>query len=178
ADVDHGSVDNTATAGALDPQDHPVVSEESTDSIDADDRTVVSLEKAATLLDSDGDDLADAGETVAYAFAATNDGTTTVHDVTVDDPKLAAVPVAVTCPTGDVLPGKSVTCTASYVVTQADVDAGSVHNAATASATDPDGAEVTSGGDEADVDTDSRAALSLVKQGDLVDSAADGGDGD
>ena len=57
--------------------------------------------------------------------------------VTVADDK-----ATVTCPTvntvgnldGDLDPGEAITCTASYTITQADLNAGSVTNTATASA--------------------------------------------
>ena len=174
ADVDHGSVDNTATASALDPSDTPLISDESSDSIGADNRDAVALVKSATLVDGDGDDLADAGETVDYRFEVSNDGNVTLHDVVVDDPKVASVD----CPAGDLLPGDSVTCTASYVVTQADVDHGSVDNVATASAATPHAGRVGSALAEARVPADTRAALGFDKRAKLLDSVDNGGDGD
>ena len=69
----------------------------------------------------------------------TNTGNVTLDPVSVDDPKVGAV----TCPAGPLAPTASVTCTATYTLTQADVDAGEVVNTATATGTPPTGPPVT-----------------------------------
>ena len=69
----------------------------------------------------------------------TNTGDVTLDPVGVDDPKVGAV----TCPVTTLAPGAATTCTATYTVTQADVDAGPVDNTATASGTPPTGAAST-----------------------------------
>ena len=69
----------------------------------------------------------------------TNTGNVTLDPVSVADPKVGAV----TCPAGALAPVASVTCTASYTLTQADVDAGEVVNTATATGTPPTGPPVT-----------------------------------
>ena len=42
-----------------------------------------------------------------------------------------------TCAANTLVPGISTTCTATYVVTQSDIDGGVINNTATASATRP-----------------------------------------
>ncbi len=75
------------------------------------------------------------GQSISYNFTVTNTGNVTVNNPTVTD----AVAGAVTCPLGAVIPGTSVVCTASRIITQADLDAGSIINTATASATPVNG---------------------------------------
>ena len=74
-----------------------------------------------------------AGDILNYSYQVTNTGTTTESNITVSDNKVATV----TCPPGSLAPGASETCTGSYTVTQADVDAGAVTNSATASGDQP-----------------------------------------
>ncbi len=69
----------------------------------------------------------------------TNTGNVTLTAVGVSDPQVGPV----TCPVTTLAPGASTTCTKTYTLTQADVDAGSVVNTATASGTPPTGAAVT-----------------------------------
>src|SRR5262245_49353382 len=79
--------------------------------------------------------------------------TTLFRSVTVTDDK-----ATVTCPAGGLAPGVSTTCQASYTITQADLDAGSVKNTAQAHANGTDskftGQNVTH---------DSKPSVSLVK---------------
>ena len=76
----------------------------------------------------------DAGDTIDYSYLVTNTGTTTLSDIAVSDNLVATV----SCP--DSLPrprGVGDLHAGSYTVTQADVDAGSVTNTATASGPNP-----------------------------------------
>ncbi|NHA00870.1 hypothetical protein G5V59_15660 [Nocardioides sp. W3-2-3] len=67
----------------------------------------------------------------------TNEGTVTLTGLAVSDPLAGAV----TCSPSTVAPGDSVVCSAdnAYVITQADVEAGSVDNIATAKGEGPKG---------------------------------------
>jgi len=69
----------------------------------------------------------------------TNTGNVTLDPVAVDDPKVGTV----SCPATSLAPGASTTCTATYTLTQADVDSGHFANTATATGTPPVGGDVT-----------------------------------
>ena len=130
ADVDAGSVTNTATATGTDPQDKPVTSNPSTVTVDAADTTSsLSLTKSVTAATRS---YSAAGQTLNYDYLVTNTGTTTISSIAVSDDLIATV----SCPQPSLAPRASETCTGSYTTTQADVDTGSVTNTATASGVD------------------------------------------
>ncbi len=72
-----------------------------------------------------------AGSTLPYTFVVTNTGNVTLTSVAVSDPKVGTV----SCPVTSLAPGAHTDCTATYTLTQADVDAGHVANTATVAAT-------------------------------------------
>ncbi|MEC9053472.1 MAG: DUF11 domain-containing protein, partial [Actinomycetota bacterium] len=98
---------------------------------------------AGSLNDTDGNG-PDAGDTITYSFTVKNTGNATLNPVTVHDPLFGGASPNVTCPAGALAPGASVTCSSkTYTLTQADVDAGTVDNTATATGTAPSGVKVT-----------------------------------
>jgi uncharacterized repeat protein (TIGR01451 family) len=93
----------------------------------------LSLTKAATETT-----FAAAGDQLHYTLTATNDGNATLTGATISDPLLPALSCTPAQP-ATLAVGEALVCTGTYAVTQADVDAGSVANTATAQATDPSG---------------------------------------
>ena len=135
-DVDSGSVTNTADAIGTDPHGNPITSGSSSVTVEASGATsALSITKATN---SSG--YGAAGNTIGYTYLVSNTGTTTLSGVGVSDDLIANV----SCPHSSLAPGASETCTGSYRVSQHDVDAGSVTNTATAHATSPAAAAVTS----------------------------------
>jgi uncharacterized repeat protein (TIGR01451 family) len=145
ADVNTGAVQNTATAHGTPPAGSAVTADD-TATVTVPSAPAITLTKSGSL---DAGSTGAAGDTARYAFSVTNTGNVTLHDVTVTDPHpgLSAIDYG-TWPgnPGELAPGQSVTATASYLLTQADVDAGAVHNTATAQGTPPTGAPVTGDG--------------------------------
>ena len=144
ADVNAGATKvNTATAtgtsagvSLTSPQDSATTS--------LDRRASLSIDKSSTKvitdLDSNGPD---AGDTVPFTFAITNTGTVPVTGLIVNDPEITSY----TCPTTSLAPGATTTCSATYVLTAADVAAGQAVNTATASAVPFGGTTITSAPD-------------------------------
>ena len=73
------------------------------------------------------------GQVVKYTITATNEGNTTLHEVTVSDsPALEGFSCTPTIPAASLAPGASITCTGTHTITQADIDNGSFKDTASA----------------------------------------------
>ena len=95
------------------------------------------------------------GQVITYTYKITNTGNVTLAGpFSVSDNKQPAV----SCPTGSLVPGASITCTSTRTINQADIDAGSITNTATAS-----GNGVTSNQASATVTAVQTKALTLAK---------------
>lgn|GEM_PF-851050 len=143
-DVDAGTYTNTATVSASTPAGGTVTDEDDdTQDLDAD--RSIQLEKTGTLnMDVvPPNDHADPGDTITYEFTITNLGNVTLTDVTVTDST-----------TGVTLEGSSIaslapgeeddsTYTATYTITQDDVDRGRFTNESEVTAKAPTGETVT-----------------------------------
>ncbi len=133
----------------------------------------MSLVKSAKLTtDANHDGKAGVGDQITFSFLVVNTGSVTLHKVTIADQLVAPAgpAVTVTCPTTTLAPGASMTCTSSaYTVTQADVDAGSVANMATAHGTTPQGPVIAS--------NDSRVRVATGSSSELTWSSAASGFG-
>ena len=119
---------NVATGTAKDS-----VTPFSTVTSNTDSETVTASQDPALSIDktiTSGSPYDSVGDVISYGYTVTNSGNVSLTGpVTVSDDK-----ATVTCPAGGLAPGGFITCTASHVVTQADLDAGFVTNIASASA--------------------------------------------
>ncbi|MCF6320797.1 MAG: hypothetical protein L3J32_03405, partial [Rhizobiaceae bacterium] len=131
ADIDSGSVSNTATA-----TNGAVVSAPSSVTINATQSPALAIDKRLNA--SSPTDFSAVGTVLLYDYEVTNSGNITLSaSISVADDVVDAAGGSVSCPPlpgGNLAPGASIICTASYTVVQADMDAGGVTN--TASATD------------------------------------------
>ena len=121
ADLDAGKVDNTATA---DSNQTPPVQGSAT--VNGRQSPALGIEKKA-----DTASYNEAGDVLHYTIVATNTGNVTLTGVTVSDPKLGTLVCNPVQP-ATLAPKATISCTGTYTVTQADLDAGKVDNTATA----------------------------------------------
>ena len=121
ADLDAGSYANTATANS--DETLPVTDDEL---VVAEGNPLLGIDKTTTTQTYNS-----VGDLIDYQIVATNLGNVTLSGVTITDPMLGTLVCTPTQP-ATLIPGETLFCTGSYAVTQADLDAGSVNNIATA----------------------------------------------
>ena len=167
-DIDAGVVDNTALATGTPPSGADVT-DPGSHSEDVPAAPAIDLVKSGSL-DLGLDGIATVGDLINYTFTVTNTGNVTLTNVTVTDPKVTVVggPLA-SLAAGAV---DSTTFTATYALTQADIDAGQVDNTALATGTPPSGPNVTDPGSHSE-DVPQTPAIDLVKSG-ALDLGLDG----
>ncbi len=187
ADIDAGGVTNQATATGTDPNGDPVTDDSDDDSPLEDEPTVtplpqnpkISIVKNGVFNDTDGDGFADVGETITYSFTVANEGNVSLTGVTVTDPLVTVAGGPIDLAVGG---SDNTTFTGSYILTQADIDAGGVTNQATATGTDPNGDPVTDDSDDDSPLEDEPTVtplpqnpkISIVKNGVFNDTDGDG----
>ena len=166
ADIDAGNVVNTATADsdesdpATDDNDEPLPQ-----------NPVIDIVKDGTF-DAGADGFADPGELISYSFTVTNEGNVSLTNVSVTDPLpgLSAITFdgGDTDGDGELDVDEIWTYSATYAVTQADIDAGNVVNTATADSDESDPAT-----DDNDEPLPQNPVIDIVKDG-TFDAGADG----
>lgn len=142
-DVDAGSIGSSATASAVSRVGAAVISSSAATQVAT--SAAAPLASVGIVPTIGGKTVpASAGDRVDLAVSWTNAGNVTLHDASVTLPSHPELTVS--CPSGDVAPGETVDCTVSgtYLVTQADVDLGSLQFSGVVTAHTPGSEEVTS----------------------------------
>jgi uncharacterized repeat protein (TIGR01451 family) len=153
-DLDNGTVNDSAVAHATPPgSTTPVVSTPSAASVPAVPLPALTMVKSANRAT-----VSAAGQVIGYRFLTTNTGNVTLRHVRVVDGMAGLSPIS--CPTDTLAPSASETCTATYTVTQADIDAGALSNTAVSVARSPQSTPVTSDPSKATVPVTSDVAAS------------------
>ncbi len=179
ANIDAGSLTNSATVSGDDPNGDPVIdtSDDPNDTTDndsngdgdPDDVTLFEFDEAPELtifktgvfIDANNDGFAQVGETIAYTFDITNTGNVTISGITISDALVSVSGSAITLAPNET---DATTFTATYTLTQDDVDAGNVTNTATASGTTPSGATVTDDSDDPTTTDNNDATVTTLSQ--------------
>ncbi|WP_373396608.1 hypothetical protein V8V91_17825 [Algoriphagus halophilus] len=156
ADIDNGSIDNTATVNGVDTNNNPV-SDNDQISITASQDGNISITK-----DANKAIVYSAGESITYTINVTNIGNVTLSNVRTQDNKLGFDNTE----SSDLDPGASVSYTLTYTVTQSDIDAGEILNTAEVTADTPAAKQITDSDDQK-VGVDQQRKVSIEKVGDL-----------
>lgn len=156
-DADAGIVQNTATVTG-DPPSGPAVSDDDFAVVPPSQKPGISLEKTGS-----GPDPLTVGATVDYSFVVTNTGNVMLSNVTVTDPLPGLSPIS--CPDDTLAPGAETTCTATYTVTQDDVNAGTIENTATATGQAPGDLPSPTDESSATVPPSQASGISIEKSG-------------
>ena len=187
ADIDTGSVTNQAVVSGLNPDGISVSDVSDDDSFLQDDSTVtplcqnsgIALIKTGIFNDLNGDTCANVKETITYSFRVVNVGNTVITNIDINDAlvNVQGGPISLN-------PGEedTTTFTAVYLITQADIDVGSVTNTAIATGLGPDGEVVSDVSDDDRLTEDdptvtllcNNAIIALIKTGTPVDENEDG----
>ena len=145
ADIDRGKITNKITANASDPDGQPLppaASEVSTQVAQTSGITVKKSVDKASLNNPK------AGTVLTYSFSITNEGGTTLKDITLNDSLtghgLSEIRMNYPDTSRELKPGCTMTATATYVLTSADIKSGKVLNSVYASAKDPLKKDITS----------------------------------
>jgi uncharacterized repeat protein (TIGR01451 family) len=170
-DLDAGSISNTATATGTPPVGAAVTALASTAVVTVVADPSLTLQKSVAPMSA-----SNAGDIVTYTILITNNGNVTLSNVKPTETAFSGSgpALSISCPAGanSLAPGAAVTCTASYLVTQADVNKGTNTNTATASGKSPAGVTATSTSSGATVTIASVSTLSLVKSASPSDVAS------
>ena len=175
SDIDAGKVVNTATTTGLSPKDEQVDDDSSAETVLAG-TPAIKLEKSTDVANIDAEH-AVVGARIPYAFTITNTGSVTLHDVTLTDQMLSEAGIAVDIDwdgssdaatgVGVLSPSETVSGTATYAITDADIKNGKVVNEATVTGT-PDNGEPVSDNDDATTAIEQAAPhLTLMKTSDV-----------
>ena len=129
ADIDAGSYINTATAtGTF--NNTPITSAPSSVTSTATQTPAITIAKTTTTPTYSA-----VGNVLSYSLLITNTGNVALTNLAVADPNAVLGACAAVAIGGTLNPGQSTTCPATHAVVQADIDAGSYINTATATGT-------------------------------------------
>jgi uncharacterized repeat protein (TIGR01451 family) len=159
-DIDAGKVENVATACVDPPAPAEKVCKDGETEVPVPQTKTIDVTKSG-VLDKGDDGIANAGDIIHFTVLVKNTGNVTLTNVTATDPNIDNL----TCSPTTIAPGETSTCQGDYTITQEDVDAGNVHNVATACVDPPAPAEKVCKDDETDVPIPQSSGIQVDKTG-------------
>ena len=156
SDLNTGSISNFATGTGKDPQNQDVLSTSNTVTA-----TVVKNASYSLTKTQDKTTYATLGEKISYEIVVLNTGNVTLTNVLLSDGN--ATITSVNNPIATLAPGASVTVTAEHIVTQSDLNTGSISNFATGTGKDPQNQDVLSTSNTVTATVVKNASYSLTK---------------
>lgn len=176
--IDSGIIENGATVAGESKLGGQADAQAQT-SVDLPPAPAMTLSKTAVI---ENEERPAAGETITWNFELVNTGNVTLSSIALTDEFEGLSEIALEWPgeeEGILLPGESVKGTATSVITQEQIDAGSVENTASATGVTPGGDEVSEtpgtedgpNGGEITVTFVQVPKIDFVKEGALVDNA-------
>ena len=189
AEVDAGVVDNqVAVTGSAPPSAPPLPEVQDTASTPITSAPALSIDKSSTAPTTGLGTISsatDEGDTIVYSFVVDNTGNVSITSLAVTDPGPTfggsvgtGTWSGVSCPVTTLLPLQSTTCTATYTLSQADIDnaiaAGpdSVENTAEAQGLDPNNAPVVSPTDQQSTSIVSEPMVQILKTAGCTDNSS------
>ncbi|WP_313405296.1 hypothetical protein [Aeromicrobium sp.] len=133
AEVNAGTVANTATGAGTGPKDAAVTDDSAEATV-----TIAPGAALTVVLTQSANTVTKNGQEIAYGYTVENTGNVTVDELVVTD----ALGNTLACDVTELAPGEKATCTATHQVTQADVDGAEVQNQAKATGSTPADAKV------------------------------------
>ncbi len=139
----------------------------------------IALIKTSTIVDTNTDGIkGNIGDQIKYSFVVTNTGTVTLTSILVTDPKVTVIGGPITLAAGAV---DNTSFFATYTITTADIQNGSVTNQAKVEGKDVNGKTATDLSDEKSnkdnnptVTPVAGGAIAIIKTADLIDTNGDG----
>ena len=177
-DIDAGKVINKASITGTAPDGREVSDEDDVETVILSDPAIHLVKTSNPLILTAEESVA--GHAVPFTFTVTNSGYNTLHDIRIVDELEGVSDVVIDWNTssmgskGSLLPGEEVEASASYELTQKDVDKEKVINTATVYGTDPTGKEVScpddvtiklAGADNAKIQLDKEIEFDKIESG-------------
>ena len=164
-DIEQGKTDNTVTVTGRTPDGNDTPPAEASVTVPIERKDSVDLEKSA---DKSLISKAHVGDHVKYTIKVTNSGNTILHEIVLKDELEGLTPLeydwtGASKGEGTLMPGESMTATASVAVTQTDIDSGRVLNKAVVSAKNGSDEPVGPAEDDAETKLGGKTAFTVNK---------------